>query len=223
MQAGRAGAPSNGEELAASGGGGVANSDVDGGTGLGGAAGEGEAAGAAGSSADGKPACHHGSGTEYLLKFRAENQGGIEQELHPFFEVQGVNGKSVALSRVKIRYYYTKEVDGSERGSCFWVTGNLCSLVNFEFSDLVPPTSTANRVMEVSFAASNALVGLTPLEVRTGLTVNHGNLEQNNDYSFLSDAGKPPGPETISYRAWDRVTLYVDDELVWGSEPCPSE
>jgi hypothetical protein len=187
-----------------------------------GMAGEAAAGGAAGAGPKPEPACHQGAGNEYQLQFYSENQAEIEQELHPFFEVLSLAGKSVALSRLKIRYYYTKEADGSELGSCFWVTGDRCSLVTFAFSDLVPPTPTANRVMEVGFATSSAAVGLTPLEVRTGLTVNHASLEQSNDYSFLGNGRAPGSAQGPSYRPWEHVTLYVDNQLVWGAEPCLS-
>ena len=50
-----------------------------------------------------------------------------------------------------------------------------------------------------SFGASSAIVGLTDLEVRTGFTVNHANLEQNNDYSFDPNAHKVSVTETLPY------------------------
>lgn len=221
----RAGAPSAGSGAAGSGSGGVDNDTVNRDPELGGAFGgaaESAAGGAAGSAPEPALPCHQGTSRDYQLKFYSENQGDIEQELHPFFELLSANGKSLPLNRVKLRYYYTKEADGSELGSCFWVTGDRCSLVKFEFSDLVPATSNANRVMEVSFSDSTVAVGLTPLEVRTGLTVNHANLEQRNDYSFLPSASALVKGGPATYSVWDHVTLYVDDELVWGAEPCPS-
>lgn len=194
---------------------------------------EGGALGTSGASATGgggtndSAACNRGEGADYQLRFYSETQHAVEQEVHPFFNVSSLKGKSVELKRLKIRYYYTKEAEGAEVGSCFWVTGDRCSLVKFAFSDVVPPTTTANRMMELTFsgATSGAVsptVGLMDLEVRTGFTVNHANLEQNNDYSFDSNAHGVSVTGALPYAPWDHVTLYIDGRLVWGTEPCPA-
>jgi hypothetical protein len=170
------------------------------------------------------PACPQGSGKDYTLGFYPETQQDITQDVHPFFEVLSLSGDAVALSRIKIRYYYTREAEGSETGSCFWVTGDRCSLVHFAFADLVPSTPTASRMMEVSFSGTkSASLGLEPVEVRTGFTVNHANLKQSNDYSFDPAPSSANAQGAFPYVAWDHVTLYVDDQLVWGTEPCPSQ
>jgi hypothetical protein len=205
-----------------SGSGGLADTSAGGTSGqAGGVAGAGAPA-AGGSAGTGtSSACNRGSNKSYELNFYPEKRANTEREVHPFFRVRKLKGKPLPLSRLKIRYYYTKEAIAPETGSCFWVTGNHCSLVKFAFSNFVPATKTANRVMELSFAAGgNAIVGRDGLEVRTGFTVNHANLEQNDDYSFAPNAAAPGVGGTTPYFAWDHVTLYVDDALVWGAEPC---
>jgi cellulose 1,4-beta-cellobiosidase len=165
-------------------------------------------------------ACPSATNSGYRVGFYPENKHATEQEVHPFFRITNTTGVFPSLTKIKLRYYFTKEPSGAETGTCFWVTGNLCSSLSFQFHDQVPSLATANRFMELTFTATNAVLDGAALEVRTGFTVAHRDLTQTNDYSFDAAAGVTATPGVFPYRDWDRVTLYVDGVLVWGTEPC---
>lgn len=208
----------------ASGGSASSGTGGSGGAGNNGSAGRGGGAGAGGSSGvlnAPEPSCGSKTDGAFRVAFYPENKGAVEQEIHPFFRLSNASGQPVALSRIKIRYYYTKDSSGTEVGRCFWVSGNLCTAAVFRFQDLAPPTATANRLMEVSFPAATASLEAELLEVRTGFAIAQHNLTQTNDYSFDPTSASLVTPGVFPYRDWDRVTLYVGDLLVWGKEPCP--
>ena len=165
-------------------------------------------------------ACHSARSAGYRVGFYPENKNVTEQELHPFFQLTNTNGKPLSLTRIKLRYYFTKEPSGAETWQCYWVTGDLCSSVALNFQVLDPAFPTANRFMELTFRATSADLDGSPLEARVGFSVARSNFTQSNDYSFDPGSGMPLAPGVFPYGDWDRVTLYVDDVLVWGIEPC---
>ena len=166
------------------------------------------------------PAC--ASGTDGLLQLSLFPDVRTEtaQELHPFFEITG-RGVPVALERVSIRYYFTNESTAPESASCYFVTGNRCDAVAFDFGAVANPTATATRYLELRFRPGTQLsAGLDPIEVRVGFAAGYQVLRQSNDYSFDSAANTPSSAVPLPYKSWTKVTLYVDDALIWGSEPC---
>jgi hypothetical protein len=143
-------------------------------------------------------------------------------ESHPFFEVTN-RGQPVTLDRLQVRYYFTKESDMAETAVCFWITGDRCALAKMEFRDVPAPTANASRYLQVSFpSASNVTVATESLEVRVGFKTGSALLTQTNDYSFDASAAAPSSSAPFPYRPWPRATLYLDGELVRGTEPCAS-
>ncbi len=130
---------------------------------------------------------------------------------HPFFEILNQTGHAVAAKRLKVRYYYTKEPEGLELGTCFWLTGaESVDDVKFDFEDLSPVTETANRYMELSFPQSTAQLDRAPFEVRTGFhTATSGAYIQTNDYSYDSEAAPLPASGVFPYRASSKVTFVL--------------
>ena len=178
-----------------------------------GAAGEGGAAGL-------QTECPSAVASGYQVGFFPELRSASSQEIHPFFELSTTSAP-VALERLSLRYYFSKETDSVETGSCYWVTGDRCASVQLSWHDLEVPTPSADRYLEVGFAGEQAkLSSLQPFEVRVGFFAAQKLMLQSNDYSFDADALAPTAEETFPYKPWSRVTLYLDDELVWGVEPC---
>lgn len=182
--------------------------------------GDGEA-GAAGAGGGADAACPSAVDSGYQVGFFPELRTASSQEIHPFFELHTTTAP-VALERLSLRYYFSKEVEAVETGSCFWVTGDRCTNVRLSWHDVVPPTPSANRYLELRFdGAQSKLTSLEPVEVRVGFFAAQKLMLQSNDYSFDPSALAPTTTEKFPYKPWPRVTLYLDDVLVWGSEPCP--
>jgi hypothetical protein len=180
----------------------------------------GGAGGAAGAGGRADAACPSAVDSGYQVGFFPELRTASSQEIHPFFELQTTTAP-VALERLSLRYYFSKEVEAVETGSCFWVTGDRCANVRLSWHDVVPPTPSANRYLELRFdGAQSNLTSLEPVEVRVGFFAAQKLMLQSNDYSFDERALAPTTTEKFPYKPWPRVTLYLDDVLVWGSEPC---
>jgi hypothetical protein len=188
--------------------------------GLGGTAGGADAGGEAGASA--LPECPTRVIDEWELEYFPELREATTQESHPFFKVTN-RGQATTLDRLLLRYYFTKESDMPETAVCYWVTGDRCALAKMEFRDLPVPTANASRYLEVSFPdASGVTLAAESLEVRVGFKTGSAVLTQTNDYSFDASAAAPSGAAPFPYKRWLRTTLYIDGELVWGTEPCAS-
>ncbi len=163
--------------------------------------------------AGGAEQCPRPIANEIILGYRPELNQQVTQEIHPFFQISGASA-ALNLSALSIRYYFTNESTVAEAGTCYWVTGDRCNLVRLTWHDLPQPTANATRYLEVRFVDSAGLMGIEPLEVRVGFTAGQRTLVQGNDYSFNAQ-GLPD-----VYAPWSRAALFVDDELVWGAEPC---
>jgi hypothetical protein len=181
----------------------------------------GEALGGAGGSADSAVACPQVSAGDWELGFFPELQGETTGEVHPFFKIT-TRAALTPLDRIKVHYYFTRETINAETPSCYWVTGNNCSRAMLTFRDLPSPTPDATRVLEVTFpGASQVSVPSGDFEVRVGFKTG-APLLQTNDYSFDASAATPTSMTPFPYKRWSRVTLYVDEKLVWGAPPCPA-
>jgi hypothetical protein len=180
----------------------------------GGEGGEGEA------STSTPPECPSRVTDAWELGYFPELREATTVESHPFFQVTN-RGEATTLNRIVIRYYFTKESTAMETAACYWVTGDRCSLAKLEFGDMLIPTATASRYLQVSFpAASNVTVAKGSLEVRVGFKTGSGPELQTNDYSFDPDAVAPSSAAPFPYKRWLKTTLYLDGKLVWGTEPC---
>jgi hypothetical protein len=182
------------------------------------AAGAGDA-GAAGAPAG--PECPTRSGGDWALGFFPELRDVVTQESHPFFQIESLGKSVTTLDRIKIRYYFSKESTLPETAACFWVTGDRCSLAEMHFGDVVKPTAAASRYLEIGFpGASNVMLFPGAFEVRVSFKTGAAPMIQSNDYSFDPDANPPSAATPFPYKRWLQTTLYVDGELVWGTEPC---
>jgi len=177
--------------------------------------------GAAGHASD--PECPARSGGDWALGFFPELRDAVTQETHPFFQIENL-GAAATLNRIKLRYYFSKEVDAPETAACYWVTGDRCALAQMHFADAPGTTLAASRYLEVEFpSASDVVVMPGAFEVRVGFKTGSEPMIQTNDYSFDPSASPPTATNPFPYKRWLQTTLYVDGELVWGNEPCSSD
>lgn len=166
------------------------------------------------------PVCSSRARGDWELGYFPELRAATTQESHPFFQIVN-HGEPTTLDRLVIRYYFTKESDQAETASCYWVTGDHCSLLKAEFHDVPAPTANASRYLEISFPnASSVTVAAASLEVRVGFRAGPDVLLQTNDYSFDPNAAAGDATAPFPYKRWLKATLYKDGDLVWGTEPC---
>lgn len=123
-------------------------------------------------------------------------------------------GDDIDLSKLKIRYYYTKEGIGSQSFYCDnsaismnqvpWYVA-YTSYVKGEFVNMSFPKTNANTYFEISFNTTDKFINGATLSVDTRVHKNDWtNYDQSNDHSYLDT---------------DNITVYYDGELVLGIEP----
>ncbi|RXE59088.1 glycoside hydrolase family 9 protein [Acetivibrio mesophilus] len=146
------------------------------------------------------------------LQYATGNAGASTNGINPKFKITNNGAKSINLSDVKIRYYYTKDGDTPQNFWCDWSSaGN--SNVTGNFFDAPSPRDGADAYLEVGFAGgAGTLESGESVEVQVRFSKDDwSNYTQSNDYSFNSSAS--------DYTDWNKITVYISNKLVYGKEP----
>jgi endoglucanase len=145
-------------------------------------------------------------GTPSGLKaqYKAANTAASSNQISPHFNLVNTGSASVALSELKLRYYYSREGSAPEQFNCDWATLGCANVTG-------------------SFAAGYLELGFTPgagslapgaqsgeVQVRFNKT-DWTTYTQTGDYSF--------DPTKTAFADWSRVTLFRNGALVWGTAP----
>jgi endoglucanase len=148
------------------------------------------------------------------LKVQFFNQSKTDpsNQLYLNFQLVNTGNSPVALSNVKIRYWYTQDGTQAQNFYCdYSPVGN--SNVTGTFVKLGTAKTGADTYVETGFTSGAG--SLNPgaiIQVQCRCAKNDwSNYTQSNDYSFNSSAS--------SYVDWTKVTGYVSGALQWGTEP----
>jgi endoglucanase len=156
------------------------------------------------------------SGTSSLkIQYRAADTNAGDNQIKPHFNILNTGTTSVALSELKIRYWFTREGSASQNFWCDWsAIAGSCSNLTGGFIQLSPARTGADFYLEVGFsaAAGSISAGGQSGEIQTRLSKSDwSNYTETGDYSF--------DPTKTSFADWTHVTLYRNGVLVWGTEP----
>ncbi|MYV56668.1 cellulose binding domain-containing protein [Streptomyces sp. SID3212] len=149
------------------------------------------------------------------VQYRQSSTGSDQAE--PWFKVVNTSGSSVALTGVKVRYYFRAEAGASYTFACSWAVKG-CANITGTFGTLAHPTATADRYLEIGFTAG---AGSLAAGADTGdlqLRFHRSNwaaLNQSDDYSF--------GPAQTTYGDWTKATATVGGTTVWGTAPAGND
>ncbi len=154
--------------------------------------------------------------TSLMAEYKTgDPQRPSDQEIKPYFQIRNTGVQPIPLSSISLKYWFT--ADGTEDidFSILWsdMDGNV---IEGNVSRLDSLAMGADRYLEVSFTSTDSLWSLSGTgEIKTRLTkTNRSPFSENNDYSYL---------EATDYVSNDKITMYVDDVLVWGIEPYDAE
>ncbi len=131
----------------------------------------------------------------------------------PHFEIVNNGTTSVPLSSLTIRYWFTADGPQSQQFWCDYAQVGAANVTG-SFTSLTSPTSTADTYLQVGFtsAAGNINANGNSGDIQTRFNkTDWSNYNQANDYSW--------NQSQTSYAAWSQVTLYLNGQLVWGTEP----
>ncbi len=142
---------------------------------------------------------------EIRLQYACGDRGAVsDNHIKPHFNIVNTTNASVALSDLKIRYYYTKEGTAQEQ---FWVDYAQVGNANVK-------GAFVSGYLEISFTyqagslAPSAASG--PIQTRFNMS-DWKNYDESNDYSWDGTA--------LSFADCTRVTMYKKGVLVWGNPP----
>jgi endoglucanase len=151
------------------------------------------------------------------VQYQTGNTNANSNQIQPYIQIVNTGGSSVALSALKVRYWYTIDSVQSQTYYCDYAQVG-CSNVTASFAALPSTsalkTSTSDTYLEIGFApgAGSLAPGANSGIVQNRFNKNDwSNYNQTNDYSY-NGTMKTPGD-------WNRVTLYLNGALVWGTEP----
>jgi hypothetical protein len=147
------------------------------------------------------------------LQYKSPNRVLSTDYLQPHFNVVNRSSGSIALSQVKIRYYFTRDTAQYVIFQCDWAAVG-CGNVTGKFVQLGSGTAGADFYLEVGFTtgagavAANGQTGDIQVRIRK---TDWSKFNQSGDYSF--------DPTKASYADWTKVTLHRNGSLVWGTPP----
>lgn len=131
----------------------------------------------------------------------------------PHFEIMNNANASVSLSSLTIRYWYTADGTQSQQFWCDYAQAG-CSNVTGSFTSMTSPTSTADTYLQIGFTSGAGSIAANgnsgDIQVRFNKS-DWSNYNQANDYSWNQNQ--------TSYAAWNHVTLYLNGQLISGTEP----
>lgn len=123
-------------------------------------------------------------------------------------------GDDIDLSKLSVRYYYTKEGTASESFQCDHAAMQLnrapwylpfTSMVDGKFVSVSSPKTNADSYIEITFDTTDIFTEGDTMTINTRIHKNDwSNYDQSNDYSYGNN---------------DRISVYYGNELIFGNEP----
>jgi hypothetical protein len=141
------------------------------------------------------------------------------------------SGASVNFTALELRHYFTNEETATLSFTFSTFSHNFPSDPYYQdegganvlssIAALSPPNTTASQFIRIKFNATPGSFGnneWAELGFYASLSMYPMKSNQANDYTYIGHPTTDPGSANKT-AGWQRTTLYVSGELVWGCEP----
>lgn len=154
-----------------------------------------------------------GTGTtgDLIAQYKAADSNATDNQIKPHLKIKNTGTSPINLSDVKLRYYFTK--DGTQ-AMIAWIDWAQIGGSNINVTFGSATGTKTDTYAEISFTsgAGSLAAGADTGDIQLRMAKNDwSNFNESNDYSW--DATQ------TSYTDWCKITLYINGNLVWGSEP----
>lgn len=130
----------------------------------------------------------------------------------PWFKLYNTGTSELSLKDVEIRYFFTNDGEENQEFWCDWSNIGSSKVIG-SFVKLQTPMIGADYYLQINF--KNGAKSIKPgeyVEIQSRVAKSDwSNFSQLNDYSFNRDSN--------AYINWDKTSVYVNNALVWGTEP----
>lgn len=142
------------------------------------------------------------------VQYRTAAPAADAQSAKPEFIITNNGSDPVSLAHVELRYWLGGDGGQPLDFRCDWAAVG-CHNVRGDFQS----AENGARFLTLRFTPNAGVIGPGEESGEIKVRFNRGDwspLQQDADFSFAPRA---------EYTTWERVTLYVDGERVWGAEP----
>ncbi|ASA26471.1 glycoside hydrolase family 48 protein [Paenibacillus donghaensis] len=150
---------------------------------------------------------------DLVVQYRTNDTNPGDGQFRPQLRIVNNGTTAVALSDVKLRYYYTIDGEKAQQFNVDYATVGSSNVLG-SFVKLTPAKTGADYYVEVSFSsgAGTLAPGANTGEIQLRINkTDWSNYSEADDYSY--------DPATTSFTDWNRVPLYLNGTLAWGLEP----
>ncbi len=148
-----------------------------------------------------------------IAQYKAADTTSADNQMKPHFNIKNTGTTAVALSTLKIRYWYSIDGEKPQTFNCDYSTIGCANLTG-TFVKMTTAKTGADYYLEVGFGtgAGSIAAGGQSGEIQTRLNkTDWSNYNESNDYSF--------DPAKTAFTDWNKVTIYQNGILVYGIEP----
>lgn len=154
------------------------------------------------------------SGKKLRLQYSDAGFGNHnDNHVRPHFNVINDGTVDVPLEDLTIRYWFTSDTSSLLQAAVDYALLGSHN-IQWKFVRLDSPRPHADHYLELRFSPSAGVLGpfgSTGIIQTRFNKADWSNFDESNDYSY--------SPVRTNLSDWNRVTLYRNGELVWGTEP----
>lgn len=147
------------------------------------------------------------------VQYRTGDVSPTNSDIKPDFVIVNTGTAEVQLFELKIRYWYTNESRETQRYWCDYALLD-CEHIVGTFGEVYPAIGGVDSYLELRFkGGAGSLPGGSdtgPIQSRI-TTLGWSDFNEANDYSY--------DPTQTTLADWDKVTLYLNNVVIWGMEP----